>query len=196
MHALNPPVFSQAQKRVQSAKPTACRLMTAALALMAALGALSAQAQKFSGTTLPNLPDNVSVQGVAINNSGQVAGESIDANGVSFAVLWNGTTPTVLGGNDYHGNQDSAFVRGMNNLGEVVGFDNLSVFPKNFADIWGASVSGLCSGGESGWPWSTASAINDAGQIVGTLANGVDNKTGAQESFDLSLTDQSNCNEP
>jgi hypothetical protein len=84
----------------------------------------------------------------------------------------------------------------MNNLGEVVGFDNLSVFPKNFADIWGASVSGLCSGGESGWPWPTASAINDAGQIVGTLANGVDNKTGAQESFDLSLTDQSNCNEP
>jgi hypothetical protein len=52
---------------------TACRLVTTALALVTVLGALSAQAEKFSVTTLQNLPDSVSVQGVAINNSGQVA---------------------------------------------------------------------------------------------------------------------------
>src|SRR5271154_6191234 len=124
---------------------TACRLMTAALALTAALGALNAQAQKFSVTTLQNLPDSVSVGGVAINNSGQVAGNSIDANGVSFAVLWNGTTPTVLAGDDYpEGFQDDAFVGGMNNLGLVVGYDTLI---KNFADLWGGGISEFCSGG-------------------------------------------------
>jgi len=146
---------------------TACRLMTAALALTAALGALNAQAQKFSVTTLQNLPDSVSVGGVAINNSGQVAGNSIDANGVGFAVLWNGTTPTVLAGDDYpEGFQDDAFVGGMNNLGLVVGYDTLI---KNFADLWGGGISEFCSGGADASGWSTATAINDAGQIVGNL---------------------------
>jgi probable HAF family extracellular repeat protein len=148
-----------------------CRLMTIAFALVTVLGALSAQAQKFSVTTLQNLPDSVSVDGVAINNQGQVAGNSVDANGVSFAVLWNGTAPTVLQGYDLNGNTDDAFVNGMNNLGLVVGYD-VGLLPKNFADLWGAG-SGLCPGGESGWPWSTASAINDAGQIVGNLGGDI-----------------------
>jgi hypothetical protein len=40
---------------------------------------------------------------------------------------------------------------------------------------------------------TSASDINDRCMV---LANGVDNKTGAQESFILSLTDQSHCNLP
>jgi probable HAF family extracellular repeat protein len=148
---------------------TGRRLMTTTFALVAALGTLSAQAQKFSVTILENLADSISVEGVAINNGGQVAGNSVDANGVSFAVLWNGTTPTILDGDDSY-NPYNAFVGGMNNLGEVVGYDTSF---KYFADLWGGGVSGLCSGGESGWPWSQASAINDAGQIVGTLSGDI-----------------------
>lgn len=144
------------------------RLMTTALALVTALGALSAQAQKFSVTTLQNLPDSVSVEGVAINNSGQVAGNSIDANGVSFAVLWNGTTPTVLAGSDT-GFTYSAFVGGMNNLGDVVGYDTAF---KTRVDLWGGNVSDQC-GGDEAWYWTTGTAINDAGQIVGTLGGDV-----------------------
>ena len=113
------------------------RLMTTALAFVTALGALSAQAQKFSVTTLQNLPDSVSVEGVAINYSGQVAGNSIDADGVSLAVLWNGTTPTVLAGSDT-GFTYSAFVGGMNNLGDVVGYDTAF---KTRVDLWGGNVS-------------------------------------------------------
>jgi probable HAF family extracellular repeat protein len=161
---------------VDSIGHTACRLVTTALALVTALGALSAQAQKFSVTTLQNLPDSVSVQGVAINNSGQVAGDSVDANGVSFAVLWNGTTPTVVAGQDDYGNagpQDAAFVSGMNDLGLIVGYDVFNIFPKNFADVWGGDPSGFCSGGEDGSGWSTANAINDAGQIVGMLGGDI-----------------------
>ncbi|HLW24836.1 MAG TPA: hypothetical protein VKT22_10790 [Steroidobacteraceae bacterium] len=149
---------------MDSIRHTACRLIAVALALIASLGALNAQAQKFSITTLQNLPDSVSVQGVAINNSGQVAGNSIDANGVSFAVLWNGTTPTVLAGED-DVMQDAAYVGGMNNLGLVVGYDT---FFKGYADLW-FGVSDYCDGGGSGSGFSKATGINDAGQIVGNL---------------------------
>jgi probable HAF family extracellular repeat protein len=149
--------------------PAARRCMTTAFALVTSLGALSAQAQKFSVTILQNLPDSVSVEGVAINNQGQVAGNSTDANGVSFAVLWNGTTPTVLEGRDQP--EDDAFVTGMNDLGLVVGYDwPLAGEPKAFAAIWGVPFP--CSG-EGGWPWTTANAINDAGEIVGELGGPV-----------------------
>jgi probable HAF family extracellular repeat protein len=131
---------------------------------MGALGALNAQAQKFSVTTLQNLPDSVSVQGVAINNSGQVAGNSITADGTSLAVVWNGTTPTVLGGSDT-GFIYSAFVTGMNNLGDVVGFDTAF---KTRVDLWGGNISGDC-GGDEAWYDTTGTAINDVGQIAGTV---------------------------
>ena len=42
----------------------------------------------------------------------------------------------------------------------------------------------------------TLTSAVDTNDRCMVLANGVDNKTGAQESFVLSLTDQSFCNEP
>jgi hypothetical protein len=42
----------------------------------------------------------------------------------------------------------------------------------------------------------TLTSAADTNYRCMVLANGVDNKTGAQESFVLSLTDQSHCNEP
>jgi probable HAF family extracellular repeat protein len=147
---------------MDSIRLTACRLITAALALMASLGALNAQAQKFSVTTLQNLPDSVAVQGVAINNSGQVAGNSITADGTSLAVLWNGTTPTVLGGSDT-GFTYSAFVTGMNNLGDVVGFDTAF---KTLIDLWGGNIPDQCG---NTWYDTKGTAINDVGQIAGIL---------------------------
>jgi hypothetical protein len=42
----------------------------------------------------------------------------------------------------------------------------------------------------------TLTSASDTNDRCMVLADGVDNKTGAQESFVLSLTDQSKCNEP
>jgi probable HAF family extracellular repeat protein len=42
----------------------------------------------------------------------------------------------------------------------------------------------------------TLTSASDTNDRCMVLANGVDNKTGAQESFVLSLADQSKCNEP
>jgi hypothetical protein len=69
-------------------------LMTTPLALMAVLGAGSAAgAPKYSVSILPNIAIGVSIQGVAINNHGQVAGNVQDVYGLNYAVLWTGSTP-------------------------------------------------------------------------------------------------------
>ena len=98
----------------------------------------------------------------AINNAGQVVGESETASGGSHAVLWQDGKPQDLGTLP-RGNSSSA--SGINNDGQIVGTDTTS--GNNRAFLW-QDGKPQDLGTLFGDNFSSANGINNAGQVVGT----------------------------
>jgi probable HAF family extracellular repeat protein len=93
------------------------------LAFAVFVEALAAQVT-YTVTDLGVLPGDVSSEAVAINNSGQVIGISVSADGSKHAFLWEAGAMQGLG--VVADSQFPEFVpRAINDLGEVVGGDVL-----------------------------------------------------------------------
>ncbi|MDR3439904.1 hypothetical protein, partial [Telmatospirillum sp.] len=114
--------------------------------------------------------------GVAINNNGQIVGDSTMASGADDAFLWRNGTISDLG--RLSGDSDSA-ATAINNQGQVVGVSStvpMGVGGSYHAVIWqNGTTTALTSLQES----SQANAINSLGQVVGVH----DLTTGASEAF-------------
>jgi probable HAF family extracellular repeat protein len=101
-----------------------------------------------------------------INDAGQVVGYSYAAAGGN-AFLWQNGIMTNLG--ELPGGGDDSFALGINNAGQVVGSSAATNGQSAF--LWQngvmtdlSTVSGVVG---TGWSLIEATAINDAGQIVG-----------------------------
>jgi probable HAF family extracellular repeat protein len=104
-----------------------------------------------------------------VNNLGQVAGYTSDANFNPLqAFLWDSGTFTDLG--TLGGATSQAL--GINDAGQVVGFSEIN--PANHVEhafLWD-STNGMQDLGTFGDFSSVATAINNAGQVVGYVTNG------------------------
>src|SRR5262249_40181782 len=104
----------------------------------------------------------------AINNSGLIAGESILANGKVDAVLFRTNGIVQLGA--IRTNGDYATALGINDSNIVVGYANAIITPgvqtNQYAYIYSNSVFTSIGTLGSG-TYSIATAINNAGQVVG-----------------------------
>jgi probable HAF family extracellular repeat protein len=155
---------------VSSLRPLARLLITAALAVVGT----SASAASYTFTELGTLGGSSSIA-YGINDGGQVVGYSyLTGNGSYHATLWNSAMATdlgTLGGS-------SSIANGINNSGQVVGTSYTAGDAARYAALWkgGARINLGSLGGVGG-----ATAINDAGQVVGysdggniaTLWNGI-----------------------
>lgn len=132
-------------------------------------GANADHAFLYSGgimTDLGTLPGgSVSSIGLAINDAGQVVGNSAGTRSKSQAVLWANGTIVDLGA--FGGSTSSA--TGINGAGIVVGFAEL-LSGQNHAFVWAAGtmhdLNALIPPG-LGWELVGAQKINNRGQIVG-----------------------------
>ncbi len=107
---------------------------------------------------------------LGINAAGRVAGFSLaldDPADRGQAIVWNGTTPTILGTPP---GTDGSLALGLNNAGRVVGSSSLLGSGEQRATVWAGGTGTLLPtlGGSN----SEATAINSAGRIAGfsTLA--------------------------
>lgn len=126
--------------------------------------------------TLLGAGTGFSPSALAINNAGQVVGSvNLSPGGNTQAVLWNGTIPTILGGLG-----GFTLASDINNVGQIVGNSagpptGLPSSNTGHAVLWqGGAIQDLNNVLDSsglGWTLETASAINDAGQIVGRGIN-------------------------
>ena len=125
--------------------------------------------------TLGGLSDTA--QAVSTNNL--VAGHSMKADGIIYAIFWNGSTVTDLGsfGGTYYSSSNPArtFASdawGVNSLGEVVGSSWMTNGEQR-AFLWSGGI--MYNLHTLGGTFSSAAAINDSGVVVGTaaLANGI-----------------------
>jgi probable HAF family extracellular repeat protein len=102
----------------------------------------------------------------AINDSGQIAGDySSIVGGNTYAIVWDGSTYTELGGFGR-----SSFAHGINNSGQVVGYsldDEFNVY----ATLWTTTNPNPVVLGPSD-SRSFAYGINNGGQIIGTSCPG------------------------
>jgi probable HAF family extracellular repeat protein len=117
-------------------------------------------------------------QGSAINNAGQVAGAAMDANGYMHAVVWNGTTPTVLGDiGDASGVGNVA--NAISTTGLTAGFTMDSQF-RSHAVAWGldGTPTALMELSDN----NAALGINSSGQVVGSYTK-PDDVTGDADFF-------------
>jgi len=112
------------------------------------------------------LPGYRSSSARAVNNKGQVAGSSTDAGGMARAFLWDLGTMNDLG--TLQGDVSSQ-AHAINVTGDVVGRSGDAEFSRSRAVLWhegnAIDLSRLIA--SSGWSLSTATGINDFGQIVG-----------------------------
>jgi hypothetical protein len=102
--------------------------------------------------------------------TGEVAGYGWNGSiGTNEAVIWNGTTPTVLGDLAQGLGTGGSAAFGINNNGEVVGLSNppSNVHP---ATIW-KSTTATALGTLPDYPGGIALSINDAGVVVGYVAS-------------------------
>jgi probable HAF family extracellular repeat protein len=132
----------------------------------------------------------------AVNANGWVVGWATLANKLQHAVLWEGNNgPFDLG--TLGGKESSAGA--VNAEGDVAGQAQTASGAWH-AVLWThldfkATDLNLEISPALTMQFTLTSAVDTNDRCM-VLANGVDNKTGAQESFVLSLTDQSFCNEP
>jgi uncharacterized membrane protein len=111
-------------------------------------------------TLLPGIPGGNFSQSEAINIRGEIVGTSQDASGITNAVLWSRGALTLLANNAAPG--------AINDESQVVG----TIFtPPVSAFLWqnGTTTALPPLAGTVGS--TTASDINDVGQIVGTSSN-------------------------
>jgi probable HAF family extracellular repeat protein len=110
-------------------------------------------------------PDIHDTRANGINATGDIVGLSFPSNGVEHAFLWteNGGMKDL---GDLPNGFDDSVALGVNASDEVVGYSTDSAF------IWTNSdgmqnLEDLLGDSSAGWTLFQASAINDAGQIVG-----------------------------
>jgi probable HAF family extracellular repeat protein len=112
------------------------------------------------------LPGHTASEARAVNNKGQVAGNSLTAYGISHAVLWDLGTMRDLGA--LPGDVASE-ARAINVDSDVVGRSGGADFVQSRAVVWrgrdAIDLNDLVSG--TGWTLSTATGINNVRQIVG-----------------------------
>jgi len=116
-------------------------------------------------TSIGALPGGLLSSGFAINDSGQMAGESLDSSsGQEHAYLYSNGAMTDLG--NLGGNYVSSIAFAINNNGWVVGFDSYGVGNDMGFVYHNGAMTAL---GDLGGNYSSsyASAINDSNQIVG-----------------------------
>jgi probable HAF family extracellular repeat protein len=103
----------------------------------------------------------------AINSRGQIAGQSQRADGARHAFLFDGRAMRDLG------SLGGAFSRGLaiNDKGEVAGVSELVPGDTKIHAFFhdGAAMTDL--GTLPGFPWSSATALNGAGHVVGNVFN-------------------------
>jgi probable HAF family extracellular repeat protein len=131
-------------------------------------------------TVLPSVPTAAETTANAINDAGLIAGQTFDPLGI---VLWDGSswqpipTPALF----------IPEIRDMNDCAEIVGAHHPEQFFKPHAflisDGAGVDLNSQIPAG-SGWRLGVATAINDAGEIVG-----VGRHNGIQRAFLLEPTD-------
>jgi len=94
----------------------------------------------------------------AINDAGDIAGAGYDATQAQFAIVWRGGVAHALAGVN-----GTAF--GLNGAGQAVG--QVLVPGQGYHAVLWTGDSAFLDLGTLGGPDSVASAINDAGQVVG-----------------------------
>ena len=112
------------------------------------------------------LPGHTSSDARAINNKGQVVGNSVTADGISHGFLWNLGTMRNLG--TLPGDVSSQ-AQALNVGGDVVGRSGGADLSAARAVIWqgGVAIDLNRLIPSSGWILTSATGINDSGQIVG-----------------------------
>ena len=127
----------------------------------------------YAATPLGSLGDGFTV-GSAINNAGQITGESRNSNGFLRAFLYSNGSLTDLG--VLPGGVASAG-RGINNSGQITGYASTSGPAANHAFLFSnGNMADLGTlGGMTSFGTSFGRGINDSGQITGdSVAGGVD----------------------
>jgi probable HAF family extracellular repeat protein len=112
-------------------------------------------------TNLGTLPGGHYSSAVAISNSGQIVGSSETANGMSHAFVWRNGRMTDLGTLGGPESQATA----LNDRGQVVGDSYVSGGGWHAFVWWNGRMTDL--GTTAAGAFSSAAAINGAGQIVG-----------------------------
>lgn len=112
------------------------------------------------------LPGHTTSSARAVNNKGQVVGDSVTAGGASHAFLWDMGTMRNLG--TLPGDVASE-ARAINVTGDVVGRSGVADFSTSRAVLWqsGAAVDLNSLVTAAGWFLTSATGINDVRQIVG-----------------------------
>jgi probable HAF family extracellular repeat protein len=121
-----------------------------------------AVATEWSGGSVIALGGSANSSAYAINDAGQVVGNSTINGKAVAATEWSGGSVIDLGG-------PNSWATGINDAGQVVGWSLIN--GQSYATKWsGGSVIDLGSlllGRRPGTEYSRATGINDAGQVVG-----------------------------
>jgi len=138
-------------------------------------GSMASSAVVWSGgvaSTLQPLSGGSAAFACGINDAGQVVGQSDTTGGSMPAVIWNGTTPTSLGGTSSGLIPFPSSAFGINSTGQVAGMSSASDADVAHAIVWTGTTPTLLAGiNGSDTHGSIAMSINDAGQAVGYYAD-------------------------